>query len=402
MTSQIEVLGRCEQDPKSLQLEIGATGTVEGSLPDGRSLYVEKAAVAEILERSAGAIAISFVVESVHVHTAAGPYSRALFPKGTDCVFRWILTGTAWLDDWLNHSRPESSFKLAESHELQIEGQEVAHPIQASRLGHAARSLYTVPVLTFKVDASGKTLDDIKSSTPQGLVDNLLTALSCLSRSRIEWTHRTLSVVHPDDEQQAESVFRLATPNVLRSFTYPGIYPPSVPPRVIEFACTRLREFGESLRSAIQFYVASFGLAEEQSFVALTTSLEALKQTHIDGQPVQGILSDDDFGGLRSRVEESVTQYLTESGGSSALDSICEKLNELNRPAYATVVRDMCAKLNVNLQEIYPNELTFISVRNNMIHRGTVPSPDHLRTETMLIRKLVEAVLHRMLTPAKS
>jgi hypothetical protein len=401
VTRQIELLGRCEQDPKSLRLELGSTGTIEGGLIDGRSLRVEKATVAEILERTAGAISISFAVESVYIHRAAGPYSRSVFSDNTNSIFTWVLTGAAWLDDWIKNSGPNPCFRLSSDCELMIEGREILHPIQSSRLGHAARSLYSVPVLTYKQSASGKTLEDIKAKVPQELADNLLTALSCFSRSRIDWTQRSLSIAHPDDEQHAESVFRMATPTVLINYAYPGIYPPKVPSSVIEFASTRVGEVGESLRSAIQFYVASFGLVEHQAFVALTTSLEALKQSHIERQPVSGILPEENFKELRNRVQERIKEHLTGTEFTFAIDQISEKLSELNRPAYAAVVKDMCVKLNVDLAQIYPNELTFISVRNNMIHQGLVPEADRLRTETILIRKLVEAILRKMLTPVR-
>lgn len=401
VTRQIELLGRCEQDPNSLKVELGSTGIIEGGLQDGRLLRVDKATVAEIFKQTAGVISILFAVESVYIHMAPGPYSRSVFPSDTFSVFTWVLTGAAWLDDWIKNLGPNPELRLSDECHLRIESREIAHNIPSSRLGHAARSLYNVPVLTYKQIASGKTLEQIKANVPQVLTDNLLTALSCFSRSRIDWTQRSLSIAHPDDEQHAETVFRLAAPTVLTNYTYAGIYPPKVDSSVIEFASTRVGEVGESLRSAVQFYVASFGLLEHQAFAALTTALEALKQSHIDCQPVSGILPAEKFTELSNRLGEHVREHLTGTEFDCVIEQISEKLSELNRPAYAVVVREMCAKLNVDLTQMYPNELSFISVRNNMIHQGLVPDAERLRTETMLIRKLVEAILRRMLNPVR-
>lgn len=402
LTERLNLVGMSDKNSQG-GLHLGATFSLRGNLSDGRGIMAETAILTDICQMASGTWRYSFAPESVLIFRDAGPYSKSLFPSGTSCEFRWLLTSSTWLDSWLKSHPEVSQRQLAVpglSMAVELGCELFSDGIPVSDYGHIGDNVYNVPYLLVRIDVYNKTIRQLMDDLPRKELRFVCAALSCLSRSKVDFIEEEVTVIHSGESQNERQNIakeirrpRCAVPKL---FAESGILSTKAPVVVLNSVIGRLHAHGDGFVRGTEFYVSSFVLDEEQEFVSLTTSLEALKQWHLGHQSSNGILSDPEFTTLRENLSRVIMSH-EGLQAEACKKAICEKLPELNRPSYAAVVCQMCESIGVKVRDIYPNVLTFIGIRNEMIHQGKVPDRATLLREISMLRSLVELILKRLL-----
>lgn len=167
----------------------------------------------------------------------------------------------------------------------------------------------------------------------------------------------------------------------------------------------RMRADGREPRLAILHTVAAReSLSSEERFSRFFMALESLKDLHSAQTGRERILGAALFDRVRAAIGEAIVKL--EADGrltDKQAASIKRKLPDLNRPTFAEQLETLLAEHGVVWRDLYPafrkepDAPPFVSVRNMLMHTGTVASAERLGLETIRVQAVVERLLLRML-----
>ena len=318
-------------------------------------------------------------------------------PEGSGAYGCWVVSGSRFLarligTGGVNFDESEKQVSLL----LNQDRRETANPAS----GHAVDEYVLRPEIVVEADASGRSVADTLQLLGQGrrLVDVVSHVLAFYSRASVEWLSEEFGVKRVNGEKEW----------LRRAYRFRRVL--SVPPiedcgpwddesvrrvrRDLHLEAARLLGWSDHVLSAIDAYVSSFVLSAQSEFLALTTSLEATKEAFLQATRGATVMEDGAWKALTKTLRKTIREEITDE---SVRESVYEKMAELNRPAYGRVVVRMVDRLGVDLADIYPDGLTFISMRNDIIHQGRMPDAAALAAETGRLRNLVERVIRAIL-----
>jgi len=144
--------------------------------------------------------------------------------------------------------------------------------------------------------------------------------------------------------------------------------------------------------------------SSEECFIDYFFALEALKDIHMRTAGTEKVLPDGAFKVVQSELRSALQKLATTKPDLSlgpVLALLERKLPELNRPAFWDALQGLMEEYGVEWRDMYPEDPPtqprFISLRNTLVHTGTIGSAQVLWFETVRLAGLVERLVLRML-----
>ena len=313
--------------------------------------------------------------------------------QGSRAYVRWVLSGSRFLARFVGGVGRE--WRSREGDVALVLGGEV-HEKAMPASGHAVDQQVLRPELRFEADASNLSVEQMLEQLPtwREAMASVACTLAFYSRASVEWLCEEVGFLRRDGEGVwLERTYRFRRTVAVPPMDSCGPWRETFVAEVrdnLGRQAAQLSAWGRHVRSAIDFYVSSFVLSDESRFIALTTSLEAIKEAYLRQTGAGDILE----GGLWGELEGAIRQEIqARVGEADRRARVYEKVRELNRPSYRAVVEEMAEFLGVEMRTLYPGRLTFLEVRNQMIHQGTVPEGPELESEVGKLQTLVESMV---------
>lgn len=156
-----------------------------------------------------------------------------------------------------------------------------------------------------------------------------------------------------------------------------------------------------NIEEAIWSYVGSFERDSfESSFMALCTSLEAIKDGYLNSNKNRFMLSNKQQENLIKKLRSEIKTYVSANSiDDTVLNNLLESLNGIKNPSFRLILSDLFSNLNINISDLEPSKIfNFISFRNELFHKGKIKDKDD---EQLIIEKdrlqiLIERIMLRI------
>ena len=261
-----------------------------------------------------------------------------------------------------------------------------------------------IQVLSFKTIIPRTELGDdefINSAT--SIADDLTLLISLISRRWVVWFR-----------------YELQTPEEIRSFirytrecTSKRVKPYD---SVVEFHQSRnfirtaftelrtLRQSGFDLKMPLVYYISGNEAKYlEEQFTTFFLSLERIEDMFCIKKELDEILNPTVFNRLKRSASEFIRQEISNIPSIEMKEEkfglIKQKLSELNRPAFRTVLDRMFNNYAVQWTDLYPlgSKLTLVKTRNELFHSSREIDINNLIKEKLRLQSLLERLLLSML-----
>ena len=168
----------------------------------------------------------------------------------------------------------------------------------------------------------------------------------------------------------------------------------------------QLRKEGKEPRLALRHAIAAAEARSfEERFLSLFLALESLKDLYARSRDRELTMPKKRFDKVQRALRSALADTRNDPAAAltdDQLASVERKLPDLNRPAFAEILEEMLQHYGVEWRDLYPpaTSLTrprFISIRDTLIHTGSIVSPKVLEIEMIRLQGVVERVLLRTL-----
>lgn len=374
----------------------GTEGKVEATFDD-LSATATRCRVGEALEFEGGTETPAFVDELELKRTLLDGGGDFPLPEGSRPYARWVTSGSRFVarladGDGVRFENSGLRFVLG----LDRKKTEAARPGS----GHAVDEYTLRPNVTIEGSGANFVVSDTlrlaREWRPR--VGRVCSVLAFYSRASVEWLGEEVGFRRANGEttwlRRTYRFRRVLSVPQARVTEGRGKGVVTRVRRELWDEAERLGEWSEHIRSAVDFYVSSFVLTAQSEFFALTTALEATKEGFLARGEVEGTVEVERWKALGKSLKEAIRSAVPEG---EARRNMYEKLPELIRWSYGRVVMEMVKELAIDIDDIYPNGLSFLKIRNEMIHGGRTPAAGELELEVARLRALVERAIGRIL-----
>jgi len=378
-------------------------GALEGVVDEKRTLRSETAFVSHVQPAEKKQTnSIDFLVDDLSLVTSSlndMVTAKVSLSASTDLSSTWVLSGSRFISELLCEG--QIAFESnGTSVDFRLERD--AHTNLAERSGHAIEETTLLPVLRFRKSSGGAEMGrciELMNSW-QEEVDYISSCLAFYSQATVAWLDRTRALIH--DARSSQDLSReMRFRRVSLGPPHRRVHVPAADVRTnLSTTASIAKSWGQHFLSAIDFYVSSFILADESRFIALSTSAEALKEAYQSAAGKRKLFTTGEFKKLKTAVEKPIQDLLASFNKAELVPKLMgEKILEMNRPSYKDVIDELCKLLEVNRADLYPDDFTFVKMRNDMVHQGKVPDRKELAAEaqklTTLLERLISAALKR-------
>ena len=339
---------------------LGTRGTLQGRMADYGIITVERCRVGlPVVDGSNEAEAVLDQLRCVRELAKQFDLSH-----GSRGYVRWLLSGSRFLARLLGGT---GDIWRSEGDDIGLVLCKKTEEETKPASGHAVDHHVLRPQLRFEVDVSNSSVEGMLESvtTWRESMAGIACTLAFYSRASVDWLCEEVGFIRPSgDEVWLERTHRFGRTVAVPPAESCGPWQQAFVNNVRENLggqAAQVESWGRHLRSAIDFYVSSFVLSDESRFIALTTSLEAIKEAYLGQSGARDILEGGAWEELEGEIRRQVRERVDEA---EVRARIYEKVPELNRPSYGTVVRAMAGFLGVEIGALYPDRLTFLDVRN--------------------------------------
>ena len=184
-------------------------------------------------------------------------------------------------------------------------------------------------------------------------------------------------------------------------------------------------ENNELIRRAIFPIPTDDRISTESYFLILFSCLESILLYHKKYKRLETIINDAEFQTIRPIIQKTLKSLFLNDKESEILKNydsnkrkmVYQKISELNRPSFKTILDDFCSDYDLNLHDLWEitetkNGISLTQIRNKLIHGDIFPSSyfesiiiaqNHLRVivERMILKVLDWDIEKTRVAPSK-